>query len=74
MKKIKHTCYFNPSVAFLIEELATERNITFNQALNLYLETKMAEEKRDNEIMAELSIIRESQDAMVEVLDAIFKK
>lgn len=74
MKKIKQTCYFNPSVAFLIEELATERNITFNQALNHFLETKIAEEKRDNEIMAELSIIRENQDAIVQVLDFLSKK
>ena len=74
MKKIKHTCYFNPSVAFLIEDLATDKNQTFNQALNEFLETKIAEGKRDGEIMGELSQIRETQIGILEILEATHKK
>lgn len=71
MKKIKQTCYFNPTVVFLIEELATTNKTTFNVELNKYIEMKIAQEENDNKILSELSDVKETQHGILEILESL---
>jgi hypothetical protein len=74
MKKIKQTCYFNPSVAFFIEDEATKNKTTFNFELNKYIERKLAEEEKESKILSELADSKETLQGILEILDALARK
>lgn len=74
MKKIKQTCYFNPSVAFYFEEVATKRGSTFNQAVNDFIERKIKEEDEQSKVLAQISDIANTQIAILEIIETINNK